>query len=1850
MKNDKPFLETLFRIITCVALVWAISCTNAIHELIPPADSDIHSFSVTDEKGSRYEAEISGTQILVTVPAKTDVTLLLPSIELGNKSSILPVTLPYIHRAFPSADLMGLAVQINASIKAGELGNWVLNFIRENRNDFSVPPIDETIDFTQPVVFCVVAGQGNYKIYTATVVKGKTENPSDPDNPDNPDPLPSDPDDPDNPDNPINPDNPDDPYNPPSTEIEKKIISFKINEPPQNGESIISDSKVSFTMDSGTDVSALYPIVEVSENCGILPLTQEYLLKIFSYKEMIAFYSGYSTATNVVAFLSSAVKKLDDREIAIIMESDLSLPLDFTGLFGIVPFVVVAKDKTTKLYFVSCNFSDDTAALTSFAITKIRNPGLMNDAEVTLSGNTITAIVTYPVEYQNFKLIPDIVIEGIEWKISESTTEKKLTTEGIEDDGEDADKEYAEGLKNPVKLVPSDEYPVGNEYTATLTVKRGGVAVDYKLSIIYKEDPDTIRSITDFRFLRARNPGIKTTSMASISKDEDTGFISATVLYEGDEPPYELIADFYSPGTCTIDHVTQISGETENNFEKNLRILCTSRNKLFCRLYTVQVTFIKIKNAHAALNYFAFPKHLNPDLSQSAEGFIDEGSGTVYITAKYHTKEKPASLIPEFAAAGNVTVNSILQSSGYSAQDFSRSVYYAVRDVNDWSSDSKMYRISINWEHDEASACAITEFGFKTKSNSSIEKDVAARITERAGAIYALLPKGAGKSELVADFTAQGTVSINNKPQTSGVSRNDFSEQVVYTVTSANGLYTKDYTVSVQEAGPTIYVNAAAIGRNNGTCWEDAYITLDAAFEQAAAYGDAPKEIWIAHNNGEAYTPLKDENKTAGFPLVSNTTIRGGFVGTETSKEERATKARKIEFDVNAKTKKEIRYETNVCAVQTKLYQPDEGKDSHLFHGNTLSGEIVFDGVELEQFMPEKDYYFPHYYVLLEAEDKDMSNLTLTLTDCTVRCAIFSRFSMDHKEMGTTIIQDSDLHLSSFHGNYINASGTQFFPLPSITTSNLSFHQNSEFSKCKITSKNCHWNFGNQYDDIITASFTECLIENFWGYFSHIIISLTDCCLYESIDEIGTDSGFSKIENCEIIARGIEFPITGEFSMTNSIVSCKNFCRGKGNFISCKIDNCEIYGEGNYLFSNLPYSVSLLNSDIEQFSSFGKGKDYGYYGDLSIQMDTCTVSTTKDYESTTPFISIRGSELKNFATTINKCTFNIYSPFIEYPGNTNYERNLTVKNSDFTSSNALFTVYDNTIQFTGNTIKSDNKVSVLFKKSEGCTVPLSASITGNTFNGRWTAVACDYTKELKNNNYDNFVDYDVTLCNSGTADFNSEKITIINPLYTAKGTKYTKKAYLKFTNGEIKNDSLPLYDFGGFYLTKSDVILSNLNLSDEDFPLYADKEKSQVVIPDTTKVFRCSSGDLLHLTNCNITGKKSAPYCNAKADMKIKNSSIANGEVSAYYAQCEISESTIKSLTSGNKAFVLGSTVDNIVLESNSSLTTDDLSGTRRSQIRAITARWGDNVTLKLSNTDFNGKGTTGCAIDTYYGEGGTFSFTNCDFSDYKIGSDSSDNSILYITNKEKIDINGCTFKNLINKKDYNNTAILYIGSVPTVTIGKSTFTGNKSAGNGGAVTVSGSNSEVTITDSQFTNNTCDNYGGAVYVGGTVSKLTISGSSKFESNSSGMHGGAVYVEGTGSTLTVSGSSFYKNTAKTWRGGAICTSAKTNTFKDNCSFTYNKASDTNSGQKGGNAIAIECYQNDTTANFNGCIFASNYDYSGSKVRTVYMSAKWASGTTYSNCKLTIKGINGDEDYNNLSKNYIYTTSNVSVIKN
>ncbi len=102
----------------------------------------------------------------------------------------------------------------------------------------------------------------------------------------------------------------------------------------------------------------------------------------------------------------------------------------------------------------------------------------------------------------------------------------------------------------------------------------------------------------------------------------------------------------------------------------------------------------------------------------------------------------------------------------------------------------KTYTIAVARRVPGASAKDITAFSFTGFTATGV-------IAQEAGTIAVDLPKETDLDRLVARFTTTGaSVGVGKKPQVSGVTSNDFTAPVTYTVTAADGS-TRDYLVTV---------------------------------------------------------------------------------------------------------------------------------------------------------------------------------------------------------------------------------------------------------------------------------------------------------------------------------------------------------------------------------------------------------------------------------------------------------------------------------------------------------------------------------------------------------------------------------------------------------------------------------------------------------------------------------------------------------------------------------------------------------------------------------------------------------------------------------------------------------------------------------------------------------------------------------------------------------------------------------------------------------------------------------------------------------------------------------------------
>ena len=962
------------------ALIFS-SCNNFFHDLIPPSDNEIKSFRLMDRNGNDVteSSEIDGTNINIKVRPDADISSLLPLIEKPEKSSVFPITIEYIHTAAPSANLINVARNIQESRQAGNLSDWALDFVQKTP-DFNVPSLDQPISFIASVPIAVIAGTGNTKIYQVNVEHGEWTG--------------------------------DDGI---EGNCEKQILSFTVEG--QEGESEITTNEVHFSMPGGTDVRRILPSVVVSSGASVLPFTQDYILDLVDTSDFIALLSGYS-ATNrngsntPEKFLASWIRKNN-----ITFPTELTKEIDFSSS---VDFIVRGADGSVAIYKVSCKVNSDTPGLTSLAFAKFTNENLVRDSQTVFNAGTTSSTmdIIYPAEYISdsagkedaFHLVPSFVMEGDKAEYSMDGSTWTL-------------------LKDSETAIPF----TGSKKDCRIKISRGTKSTEYEINLNYVEDPDTIRSVTDFRFPKNKNSGIRATAMASIVDDGNMGTITVTVLYTGTRPT-ELTPTFVTPGSLYKDGDTQTSGVTSNCYDTPFQYLCISRNGMYSRTYTVKVNFVEVQPAVAAMRTFTFPQILNPALSSDAVGIINDSAETIVVNAVYFN-EKPETLVAEFSATGNVTADGIPQSSGSSKLDFRYARSYTVT-ASDDPETKKTYRVQVVYKMDASRACSLDSLCFMKEDNPQLSKDVTVDISQTNMTGTALLPVGSDKKNtpLIARFEAQGVVSINGERQTSGVNAVSFADDVVYTVTSADGSVTKEYTISLTETGAIVYVNKNAAGLNNGTSWEDAYTTLKAASDAVSTNmpDGTAVEVWIADREYDDYF-----NYTARDSKIL--TVRGGFDGTEAAESERGAEKISTNAPVIVQNKahlKDLHLENlgSVAVIDSQIHgeltatkcsgQKQNGCGIYNSSANTVS--LTDCELYVNKVQTEGDFNAENY----KGELYDVSAKQLNMSNCT--CGLYNA------KANTALISDSDLNSGTLTENKRNS-----LTLP--TNSN-----NSVIDNCKI--------------------------------------------------------------------------------------------------------------------------------------------------------------------------------------------------------------------------------------------------------------------------------------------------------------------------------------------------------------------------------------------------------------------------------------------------------------------------------------------------------------------------------------------------------------------------------------------------------------------------------------------------------------------------------------------------------------------------------------------------------------------------------------------------------------------------------
>ena len=293
----------------------------------------------------------------------------------------------------------------------------------------------------------------------------------------------------------------------------------------------------------------------------------------------------------------------------------------------------------------------------------------------------------------------------------------------------------------------------------------------WSASLVFKMAVSTAKSITAFSF-----QGLTPPAVGAI--DEGAHTIALTVPYGTDVT--HLVATFTKTGgSVKVGSTTQVSGTTANDFTNPVTYTVTAADASK-QNYVVTVT---VASADAkAITAFSIP-------GQTGATVIDEAAKTIALTMPYGSGV--TALVASFATTGaSVAVAGLPQASGVTANDFTSPVTYTVT-AADASTQDYVVTVTVA----PSPAKSITAFSFQ-----GLDPAVTGAITEATHTIALTVPYGTDITHLVATFTTTGaSVAVAGLPQVCGVTVNDFSSPVTYTVTAADAS-TQDYVVTVTVA------------------------------------------------------------------------------------------------------------------------------------------------------------------------------------------------------------------------------------------------------------------------------------------------------------------------------------------------------------------------------------------------------------------------------------------------------------------------------------------------------------------------------------------------------------------------------------------------------------------------------------------------------------------------------------------------------------------------------------------------------------------------------------------------------------------------------------------------------------------------------------------------------------------------------------------------------------------------------------------------------------------------------------------------------------------------------------------
>ncbi|HTG01142.1 MAG TPA: DUF1566 domain-containing protein [Nitrospirota bacterium] len=244
--------------------------------------------------------------------------------------------------------------------------------------------------------------------------------------------------------------------------------------------------------------------------------------------------------------------------------------------------------------------------------------------------------------------------------------------------------------------------------------------------------------------------------------------------------------------TVRVGATPQTSGVTSNNFTDPI-IYTVVASDTTTATYTVSVTLLSAPNLMSAFSIS----------SPSAAGVINQTAKTVSVVIPYEPSGQhrdALTAVYTVSAGAIVKIGSVVQASGITTNDFSSAVVYKVIASD---GESVNYTVTVTYL-----PAVFSLYSFET---------ISAQGTISTNAIAVTVPARTDVTNLISTFTVTNTqsVTVSGAAQTSGVTAQDFSSPIIYTLMDGAGA-TKTYTAVVTIASGTL--NLQKTGQATSYC------------------------------------------------------------------------------------------------------------------------------------------------------------------------------------------------------------------------------------------------------------------------------------------------------------------------------------------------------------------------------------------------------------------------------------------------------------------------------------------------------------------------------------------------------------------------------------------------------------------------------------------------------------------------------------------------------------------------------------------------------------------------------------------------------------------------------------------------------------------------------------------------------------------------------------------------------------------------------------------------------------------------------------------------------------------------